>query len=110
MQCSVTMLSMAAGARLYCCVASPLVEQLGSEQDEAEFTTDQLDEAYFGLNGDPDDSSSTADASAVVADDAEGEEALELSEAEHLFTVSEFLSTAEELRQHFDDRCQPVLK
>ena len=98
-------------AELRVCAAPPLLRQPVSAEHDAEFTTDQLDAAYFGRDGDPDAGPSTADGIAGEVDDDASEEdgeALALSEAEHLFTVPDFLDSAEELRQHFDDRCQPV--
>ena len=84
-----------------------------NSEQEVDFTTDELDVAYFGEAGDPDARTVAAEGSdgdAEEDDGAESEESLALSEAEQLFTVPDFLSSAEELRAHFDDRCVRLLR
>jgi len=79
---------------------------LARSEEQRDFTTDELDVTYFGAGGDPDArTAQTEDGEGEADEDADGsEESLALSEAEQLFTVPDFLSTAEKLRAHFDDR------
>ena len=88
-----------------CALVADSEHRPATSQQNKGFTTDELDVVYFGEDGDPDARITTAGGS---EDDAEegvsSEESLALSEAEQLFTVPDFLSSAHELRAHFDER------